>query len=395
MAPAGDSVTRALFINSGILGQRTFAQFVRTAFREERDGVQITQVLVTEDLTPAERVMRFGLCMPLWPSEATGVRNLDFHRFRAEFNAGLLARNRIRRLEHAGARFDVLHFHRQATAYASLGRMRRVPTIVSIDTTQGWMRQLASTRLEARTYAPNARRDGHIFRAARLIVSTSRWAAGSVREQYPDCTTDIVVMPNPVALPPGSEDWVAERYRRSMETPGYRPNVLLVGGDFPRKGGYDLLRVWRDARLGDRARLALMTGWPLDRSLMPPGVSVHPKVILHTPEWHALWRDADIFVLPTRDEAWGIAFQEAAAAGLPAIGTRITAVPEIIADEVTGLLVPPADPAALLLALDTLLSSPDRRREMGARARAFIQSSADPERYRQTLAAHIRRLAGH
>lgn len=393
MAPPGDTVTRALFINSGILGQRTFAQFVRTAFRDERDGVRVTQVLVTDDLTPQERLMRRLLCLPLWPLRAARFRNVDLHRFRAELNAGLLARNRIRRLERAGAHFDVLHFHRQATAYASLNRIRRVPTIISCDTTQGWMRKLARTKVEDRSYAPNVRRDGEIFRAARLIVSTSRWAAQAIRDEYPDCTTEVVVMPNPVGLAPGSEDWVAGRYRRAAQ-PGYRPRVLFVGGDFPRKGGFDLLRAWREAGLDTRATLDLVTDWQIDRALLAPGVTVHPRVSAYSAEWHALWRDADIFVLPTADEAWGIVFQEAAAAGLPAIGTRITAIPEIIAHGVTGLLVPPADPPALVQALNTLLSSPDLRRQMGERARAFVAESADPENYRETLAGFIRRLAG-
>ena len=48
---------------------------------------------------------------------------------------------------------------------------------------------------------------------------------------------------------------------------------------------------------------------------------------------------ADIFVMPTRNEAFGLVFQEAAAAGVPAIGTRQNAVPEIIVDGETGLLV--------------------------------------------------------
>src|SRR5258708_6061606 len=376
-------------------GQRTLVQCVRTAFREDRDGVHVTEVLVTEGLTPAERLMRAWLCAPLWPRGGVVTKNLDFQRFRAEFNAGLLARNRIRRLERAGARFDVLHFHRQATAYASLRRMRRVPTIISCDTTQGWMRQMAGSSLEARTYAPNVRMDGAIFQAARLIVSTSRWAARSIREEYPECTTEIEVMPNPVPLPPSSADWVEERHQRAAQTPGYRPRVLFVGADLPRKGGFGLLPVWRHTRLDKRATLDLMTGWQIDPVLLTPGVTIHRNVSAHTAEWHALWRRADLLVLPTRDEAWGIAFQEAAAAGLPAIGTRINAVAEIIEPGVTGLLIPPGDRPALSQALDTLLSSADRRREMGARARTFVAASADPERYRHSLAASIRRLAGH
>jgi glycosyltransferase involved in cell wall biosynthesis len=383
-----------LFVNSGILGQRTFARFVRSEFADVRDGVSAVQVLVTDDLTLPERLMRAALCARLWPAGTGGPKNLDLLRFRAELNAGLLARNRIRRLERGGASFDVLHFHRQATAYASLRRMRRTPSIVSCDTTQGWLRELARSSLEAATYLPNVRRDGEIFAAAKLIVSTSRWAAGHIRAEYPDCTTEIVVMPNPVPLPPGSERWTEERAARARP-PGYRPCVLFVGSDFPRKGGFDLLRVWEEGRLYERASLALVTGWPLDAARLPPGVTVHRGVTAYSDAWRALWRDADLFVMPTCDEAWGNVFQEAAAAGLPAIGTRITAVPEIIDEGVTGALVPPGDRDALARAIEALLASPERRREMGERARAFVARTADPERYRAALAASIRRLAGH
>jgi glycosyltransferase involved in cell wall biosynthesis len=395
MTPREAAVTRALFVNSGILGQRTFASFVRTAFAGVRDGIAATQVLVTDDLTLPERVMRAALCARLWPAGAAGLRNLDLQRFRAELNAGLLARNRIRRLERAGTSFDVLHFHRQATAYASLRRMRRVPSIVSCDTTQGWLREMARTSVEAASYLPNVRRDGAIFAAAKLIVSTSHWAARHIRAEYPECATEIAVMPNPVPLPPGSERWIDERYDRAARTPGYRPRVLFVGSDFPRKGGFDLLRAWEARRLHERATLALMTGWPLDASRLPPGVVVHRGVSAYTDAWCALWHEADLFVMPTSDEAWGNVFQEAAAAGLPAIGTRITAVPEIIEDGVTGVLVPPHDADALARALDTLLESPERRRDMGARGRAFVARTADPEHYRAALAAAIRRLAGN
>src|SRR5215510_6843698 len=87
----------ALFINSGILGQRTFAEFVRRAFADEIDGVRVTQTVVTDGLTPAERAMRYALCLRVWPPGTAGIRNLDFHRYRCELNAGLLARNRLRR----------------------------------------------------------------------------------------------------------------------------------------------------------------------------------------------------------------------------------------------------------------------------------------------------------
>ncbi len=52
--------------------------------------------------------------------------------------------------------------------------------------------------------------------------------------------------------------------------------------------------------------------------------------------------------MPTRNEAFGLVYQEAAAAGLPAIGTNHNAVPEIIIDGETGLLVPVGDRDALV-----------------------------------------------
>lgn len=384
--------TRALFVNSGILGQRTFADGVRHAFAAERGGVHVTQVLLTDDLTVQERVIRKLLCMRVLPA-VPGLRNLDLHRFRCEVNAGLLARNRIRRLERAGSRFDVLHFHRQGTAYASLRRMRQTPSIVSIDSTQRARLQTASTRVEVRSYAANVERDGRIFRAARLIIAASEWARRSVREEYPECATDIEVMPPPIRLLPRAAGWAHERFARCSAADA-KPRFLFVGGDFPRKGGFDLLEAWRAGRFADRASLDIMTDWPLPTGV-PDGVRLHRNVTFQSPAWLELWRSADVFVLPTCDEAFGLVFQEAGAAALPAIGTDLNAVPEIIQDGVTGLLIRPGDRRGLTAAMDALAASPERRREMGERARAWISSSADADRYWDRLAAAIRRLAGH
>jgi glycosyltransferase involved in cell wall biosynthesis len=383
---------RALFVNSGILGQRTFAAFVENVVLPETGRVTGEQVIVADDLTVGERLRRRALCAQFWPDGLGGLRNLDLRRYRAELNAGLVAAGKIARLERRRGRFDVLHFHRQATAYASLARMKATPSIVSIDCTQGTVVGAAQTGVERRTYGPNIRRDGDIFRAARLVIATSKWAADSVRREYPDCETEIAVMHSPVELQHFDPSWAAERSAQVGLTA--RPRVLFVGGDFPRKGGYDLLEAWRSGRFGERASLDIVTNWPIDRRRLSEGVAIHRNIASHSAAWRRVWREADIFVLPTRDEAFGAVFQEAAGAGLPSIGTSINAVPELIEDGITGLLVPPRDQPALARALDALVRSADTRQAMGSEARSRIERTADPLAYRDALIAALHSVAG-
>jgi hypothetical protein len=167
-----------------------------------------------------------------------------------------------------------------------------------------------------------------------------------------------------------------------------------MGGDFPRKGGFDLLDAWVKGGFGSRADLTLITGWPIPEPL-PPGVRHRHAVRNQSPEWRSSWRDADLFVMPTRNEAFGLVYQEAAAAGLPAIGSRLNAVPEIIEDGATGLLVEPRNTAALVAALGKLVDSAELRERLGRAARRKIERSADPDEHRRRLVALITQAVGH
>ena len=84
-------------------------------------------------------------------------------------------------------------------------------------------------------------------------------------------------------------------------------------------------------------------------------------------------RAAHVFVMPSVDEAFGVAYVEAMAAGLPAVGARGEPGPQEIAGAGDGLrLVPPADVEALAAELDALLAEPAYLQELGARARATV-----------------------
>lgn len=84
-------------------------------------------------------------------------------------------------------------------------------------------------------------------------------------------------------------------------------------------------------------------------------------------------RELDIYVLSSRHEGMPIAVLEAMATALPVVATRITAIPEIIEDGRTGVLVPPGDPEAMAVAIRELASDTVRRRALGEAAREVVR----------------------
>src|SRR5262249_13026438 len=159
-----------------------------------------------------------------------------------------------------------------------------------------------------------------------------------------------------------------------------------------RKGGFELLDAWTEGGLARHADLTVVTDWRIDRAI-PPGVFFLRHVRGQTPEWTNAWHSADVFVMPTRNEAFGLVYQEAAAAGLPAIGSCLNAVPEIIVDGETGLLIPPGNRAELIAALEAMIAAPDRRHRVGRGARQKIEVDADPASHRRKIVALITQAA--
>jgi glycosyltransferase involved in cell wall biosynthesis len=123
-------------------------------------------------------------------------------------------------------------------------------------------------------------------------------------------------------------------------------------------------------------------------------VTVSRNIGPYSAAWRACWAAADAFVMPTRNEAFGLVYQEAAAAGLPAIGTRHNAVPEIVLDGETGLLVPIGDQGALGAALAVLAGSAELRHRLGTRGREIIETVGSPGRYLDRLTTIITDAAG-
>ena len=85
-----------------------------------------------------------------------------------------------------------------------------------------------------------------------------------------------------------------------------------------------------------------------------------------------IYADLDLVVLSSLNEGTPVSLIEAMAAGVPVVATSVGGVPDLIADEKTGLLVPSMDPGALSRAMQTLIGDGERRREMGRLGREAV-----------------------
>jgi glycosyltransferase involved in cell wall biosynthesis len=175
--------------------------------------------------------------------------------------------------------------------------------------------------------------------------------------------------------PPGTD----RAARPNKAAPGAGPVALLaVGALVPRKG-YDILiealaglvdLPWRLTIVGDCSRDGATHARLLAdiaRYRLGPRVAIEDAV--PDERLAALYASADLFVLPSRYEGFGMAYAEAIAHGLPVIGTTAGAIPDTV-PAAAGILVPPDDAASLGATLRRLIEHPDERATLAAGARA-------------------------
>ena len=205
--------------------------------------------------------------------------------------------------------------------------------------------------------------------AARFVLANSAWTAercralGAAETRVVHLGTDVPSTPPPKPARPTLVS-VAHLDPRKRHADVLRalerlPDVrYVIVGDGPERANLEALA--RELGVADRVDF---------RGQLPPA------------EARAVAQAATLFVLPSVDEAFGVAFIEAMAGGVPAVATEGEGGPEEIQAAGGGMrLVPRRDPEALAGAIGALLADPNGVARLGAEARATVERSFTWER---------------
>ena len=164
---------------------------------------------------------------------------------------------------------------------------------------------------------------------------------------------------------------------RNLDLPLSEQVVGMVARLASQKGVTYFLKAAAMLAMDYKVNFVVIGDGPLRRQLEEEASSLGIKDrVVFTGERHDipyLLPAFDVFVLSSLTEGLPLTILEALAAGCPVVATRVGGIPEIIQDNVNGLLVEPADPAGLAIAVASLLSDPQKAASMGQAGKALVK----------------------
>ena len=221
------------------------------------------------------------------------------------------------------------------------------------------------------------------LRTAR-VVGVSEYVANRLHQRFGLTAPKLCVVYNGVST---------ERFRIDA-LPSASRETVCVAALIPDKGVDVLIRAFAQPALANESLTICGDGGQraaLEELAAELGIENRVQFLGVRNDVHVIVGRAALVVHPAIwEEAFGLTIAEAMAAGRPVVGCRVGAVPELLGDDRTGVLIPPGDPEALAVAIAQLLADPARRDAIGAAARQRVE-----ERFTMTnwVNQHVRIVA--
>jgi 2-deoxystreptamine N-acetyl-D-glucosaminyltransferase/2-deoxystreptamine glucosyltransferase len=265
---------------------------------------------------------------------------------------------------------DVVHAHQgEDLATLPLGllaaRRHDSPLVVTLHCSVGHTVTGRSPRARL-LHALGGWLESRVLRRADAVVVLTDRSAAAVR-------ADGVPADRVHTIPSGFDPALFAHRAPDVLGPVPPPRIGYVGRLAPQKRADVLVEAF--GRMQETASLVIVGDGP-DRALVDRLVQESPArerialtgFVAHTAV-PAVLMSLDVLVLPSAYEEMGSVLTEAMAAGLPVVASDVGGIPEVVAEGVTGLLVPPLDVDALAGALDRLVADPALRERLAAGAR--------------------------
>jgi glycosyltransferase involved in cell wall biosynthesis len=202
------------------------------------------------------------------------------------------------------------------------------------------------------------------------IVAIGSWARSCYQRQFPNIPT--------FNIPYHCE---LESFLRRSAKPSSKTSetiFLFCGQMIPRKGVDVLIRAFDALVMAGAPAQLLLVGRraDLDEMLRPASAAAKERIcyegFIPPDRLPELFARADVFVLPSRHDGWGVVVNQAMAAGLPIICTEaVGAGFDLVRDGVNGFRIPVNDPEKLMEVMKFFLEDKQRQFEFGAASRSF------------------------
>jgi len=271
---------------------------------------------------------------------------------------------------------DVVHAH---TWYADMGALwistlYRIPLVVtlhSMEPLRPWKAdQLGSGYLVSSWIEKTAVESAH------RVIAVSHKMREDILQYFNADPARVVVIHNGI----DPDQFKKTTARDALDRLGVRaPYVLFVGRITDQKGIFHLLEAARALPAGVQVVLcASAPDTPEIEERLRRAVAGQPNVkwineMVPVPVVTQLYSHAAVFCCPSVYEPFGLINLEAMACEAPVVASAVGGILEVVEDGKTGVLVPPAQPAALAEALVRVLNSPDLARDMGRAGRRRVE----------------------